>query len=94
MHFIGRGWKFNGDYEQPTFSPSILVRSGHYAAHFKPGDSCWCTYNAEHPDPTNSLRFKCEQCHSFVTNGQIEFLTDSSHALAGQTVQLDRAPDA
>lgn len=27
-------------------------------------------------------------CHSFVTDGKIEFLTDSTHALAGQTVEL------
>jgi len=29
-----------------------------------------------------------ERCHSFVTNGNIRFLTDCSHALAGQTVPL------
>lgn len=27
-------------------------------------------------------------CHSFVTAGQINFLADSTHALAGQTVPL------
>lgn len=30
-------------------------------------------------------------CHSFITDGQIDFLSDSTHALAGQTVEL---PDA
>jgi hypothetical protein len=29
---------------------------------------------------------KC--CHSFVTDGQIRFLTDCTHALAGKTVPL------
>lgn len=28
------------------------------------------------------------RCHSFVTAGRIEFLSDSTHALAGQTVDL------
>ena len=28
------------------------------------------------------------RCHSFVTNGQIQFLADCAHALAGQTVAL------
>lgn len=28
------------------------------------------------------------RCHSFVRAGRIEFLTDSTHALAGQTVAL------
>jgi hypothetical protein len=27
-------------------------------------------------------------CHSFVTAGQIQFLLDSSHSLAGKTVDL------
>lgn len=27
-------------------------------------------------------------CHSFVTDGRIEFLSDCHHALAGQTVDL------
>jgi hypothetical protein len=30
-------------------------------------------------------------CHSFVTNGKIQFLADCTHKLAGQTVEL---PDA
>lgn len=28
------------------------------------------------------------RCHSFVTNGKIQFLADCSHKLAGQTVEL------
>ena len=28
------------------------------------------------------------KCHSFVTDGKIQFLSDSAHALAGQTVEL------
>lgn len=31
------------------------------------------------------------RCHSFVTDGRIQFLNDCHHALAGQTVDL---PDA
>lgn len=31
-------------------------------------------------------------CHSFVTDGQIEYLTDSTHALAGQTVPIAEIP--
>lgn len=32
-------------------------------------------------------------CHSFVENGQIRFLSDSEHALAGQTVPMPDLPD-
>lgn len=28
------------------------------------------------------------RCHSFVTDGRIQFLSDCTHALAGQTVDL------
>jgi hypothetical protein len=28
------------------------------------------------------------RCHSFVTDGKIQFLSDCTHALAGQTVDL------
>lgn len=31
-------------------------------------------------------------CHSFVTDGRIQFLGDSTHALAGQTVDLPEWP--
>lgn len=32
------------------------------------------------------------RCHSFVRDGRIEFLGDSGHALAGQTVDLPEIP--
>jgi hypothetical protein len=28
------------------------------------------------------------KCHSFIRDGKIQFLSDSTHALAGQTVEL------
>jgi hypothetical protein len=76
-------WGWNGNVDAPTFTPSILVRSGHYAS---PDDICWCTYNAEHPD--DPTPFVCHQCHSFVTDGKIQFLADSTHKLSGQTVEI------
>lgn len=55
-------WGFNGNYDAPTFTPSILVEG--------------------------SMRAGPMRCHSFVTDGQIQFLPDCNHALAGQTVPL------
>ena len=81
----GPRWTWNGDIHNPTFSPSILVRTGHYASHGDKSD-CWCTYNAAHPE--EAVDFECRICHSFVTDGRIQFLSDCSHALAGQTVDL------
>lgn len=81
----GPFWSFNGDLDKPTFNPSILVTSGHYMKGHK-GDSCWCTYNAENPGKEHP--FTCYLCHSFVTEGHIEFLNDCSHKLGGHTVEL------
>ena len=89
-HHVNSRWKFNGNADAPTFSPSILVRNGHFHPEHKNGDPCWCTYNAEHPNEPAS--FKCQCCHSFVTDGQIQFLGDCSHALAGKTVPLPEFP--
>lgn len=89
-HVVTSDWRFNGDYDRPTFEPSVLVRNGHYATGFKEGQNCWCTYNAEHPD--DPVVYTCQRCHSFVRNGMIEFLTDSTHVLAGQTVKIELAP--
>jgi hypothetical protein len=81
----GPRWQWNGDVYKPTFTPSVLVTTGHYCK--RPGMSaCWCTYNEDHPD--KQIIFKCVSCHSFITDGNIQFLDDCSHALAGQTVPL------
>lgn len=81
------GWSFNGDLDKPTFGPSVLVRSGHHM----PGHSgdCWCTFKQR---TGRESSFKCGVCHSFVRDGQIQFLRDCTHALAGQTVPLPELP--
>jgi hypothetical protein len=78
-------WGFDGNLDAPTFTPSILVRSGHYAPGHQGGE-CWCTYNANHSD--GPAPFTCAVCHSFVRGGRIEFLADCTHELAGRTVDL------
>lgn len=92
MHVVNSGWSFDGNFDAPTFASSVLVTGGHYAVvGYKPGDPCWCTWAVEHPD--EPAPFKCKRCHSFVRAGRIEFLADSTHALAGQTVALQTMPD-
>ncbi len=56
-------WSFNGDMENPTINPSLLVRSS----------------NANGPTV----------CHSFIKDGNIQFLNDCTHDMAGKTVPLD-----
>lgn len=83
-HYVKKGWTWNGDVDKPTITPSILTRSGHYMPDHE--GSCWCTYNAEHPE--DPYPYTCFVCHSFVTDGKIQFLDDCTHSLAGQTVDL------
>lgn len=76
----GAVWSFNGDFESPTLTPSVLVH-GHKTLinHDLEGAALTAPENIR-MTPT---------CHCFVTDGAIQFLADSTHALAGQTVIMD-----
>jgi hypothetical protein len=76
----GAIWRFNGDVDKPTFTPSLLIQSGHYVAGFLTSkEECYfCKENMN----------MCYICHSFITDGKIQFLSDCTHPLAGQTVEL------
>jgi len=52
-------WTWNGSYDQPTVTPSLMVNRG-----------------------------TPEQCHSYLREGNIQFLGDSHHELKGKTVEL------
>ena len=86
------GWEFDGNFERPTLSPSVLVRRGHYC-HTPPvpGD-CACDWNERYPDE-EPWDWPCAICHSFIRDGQIQFLGDCTHELAGQTVDLPELPE-
>ena len=60
-HSFDDRWTFNGNFEKPTFAPSMLV-------------------NQRRPEAI---------CHSFVTDGKIQFLSDCFHEFAGQTLDLE-----
>lgn len=88
----GAAWDYNGNPDRPTFTPSVLIRSGHFIPD-QAGKRCWCDYNREQVEKGKEpAHFTCGVCHSFVTDGRIEFLTDCTHELAGQTVDLPPFP--
>lgn len=74
----GGEWDWNGDMVKPTFHPSILVR-GTVPITDAEADMIMAGENVE------SVPFVC---HSFVRDGQIQFLGDCTHQFAGQTVPL------
>lgn len=68
-------WTFNGNVDSPTVTPSLLV-----------------TYPAN-PRATDEFKeWRTERvCHSFITDGKVQFLSDCTHELAGQTVEIPEA---
>ena len=69
------------------------------------GKECVWEYNGDPKKPTvspsvlqygsNDPEMTVPRCHSFIRNGQIQFLSDCGHELAGQTIPLipyDEAP--
>lgn len=58
-----RKWGFNGNYESPTLSPSVLVNRGG-------------------ANPTVPV------CHATISDGEINFLSDCTHKLAEQVVEV------
>lgn len=77
------GWQFNGDFENPTFSPSVLVKGTHWIT----DEGIEIVRNGGEVERRKFI------CHSFVKNGHIQYLNDSTHDLAGQTIELPEVPE-
>lgn len=79
----GPRWSWNGDVGKPTFSPSVLLQWDQWVP------------AATSPEMMEKIRSgeivqtrEHHVCHSFVTDGRIQFLSDCTHHLAGQTVEI------
>lgn len=72
----GPRWTWNGNADRPTFKPSVVVRTGRAVDP---------TFQPEEGDPP-------EVCHTFITDGRVQFLGDCTHKLAGQTLDLPELP--
>lgn len=79
-------WTWNGNVDKPTLRPSVISRSGHYDLAFKPGDPCWCEYNKTQPE--DKSHFCCYICHTWITNGQANYLPDTTHEASGKVLDL------
>ena len=64
VHILDLRWTFNGNFDKPTFTPSL---------------KCEWDWGEKHEHRV---------CHSFITDGNIQFLSDCTHKLKGQTVPL------
>ncbi|SHL43010.1 hypothetical protein SAMN05216428_102382 [Nitrosospira sp. Nsp11] len=83
QHGEGKGprWDWNGDVRRPTITPSILVRRTKLTVSDEEAMTRAAAGEKELPHVETI-------CHSFITDGRIQFLTDCTHTLAGQTVDL------
>lgn len=80
-------WEWNKSVDKPSFTPSILVRGTRMTDKGMADYQKW--RNDGYPPLSGKSFDSCEHvCHSFVTDGQIQFLSDCTHYLAGQTVPL------
>lgn len=65
-------WTWNGDIDKPTLKPSVKTTK-------------WIGKNSCHDDGGPSRQVIC---HTWVTDGKVQFLDDTTHELRGQTVNL------
>lgn len=71
-------WSWNGDAEEPTLKPSIKTT----------GTRSLTDDDIKKIDAGIDLNLPDIVCHSFVNDGKIKFLADSTHEFAGQTMDL------
>ena len=96
--WVGEGsgprWGWNGNGDAPTFTPSILVRG----VRIDGGDAEIECILDSYKLPEDREAMLADKrintvCHSFITDGRVQFLNDCTHALVGQTVDLPNYDD-
>ncbi len=82
----GARWQFSNP-EKPTLSPSMKVSTGHFvsSSRHSAGDCPMCDADGEYGT--------CGICHYFLKHGQLEYLSDCTHKLAGMRVPLPELPE-
>lgn len=71
-------WEFNGSLERPSFKPSILVTGRSWVPEDDEGEK----FNG------NKMKIADTICHSYITDGKIQFLSDCTHRFANQIFEL------
>lgn len=80
----GPQWTFNGDLTAPTFSPSMKITGVQTEKKDGEWTGEWVKDANGNPVPM------C--CHYILTAGQVQFCSDCTHSLKGQTVPLPDLP--
>jgi hypothetical protein len=98
--WVGEGpgprWGWNGDVERPVFTPSVLVTGRSFTAAGEAAFEAWHARGC--PKPAPEFESADTRCHTFVgcngaQPGQVIFLGDCTHELAGQIVDIPPMPE-
>lgn len=57
------------------------------------GAQWWFNGNMELPTFTPSINMDWKVCHYIITDGKVQFCSDSTHELSGHTVELPDIPE-
>lgn len=85
MHRLPDSWQFNGDVNNPTFTPSFK----HSGMKTVIVDGEW-TGEWERDAQGKPIPYVC---HYILTNGILNFCNDCTHSLSGKSVPLALLPD-
>lgn len=76
-------WAFNGDFEAPTISPSILITERQSTPPVTPENLEQWKLN---PWPQTEVE---KRCHAVVSCGIINYCSDCTHEMAGKSIPME-----
>lgn len=86
-------WGYNGNEAAPTLIPSINIATGHYVPSHE-GECFYCKEQKEAEERGEEYDgFNCGRCHYVLTDGELHFQDDCTHALRGQKIPLPHFPE-
>ncbi len=84
MHVITNSWSFDGNFDSPTFNPSVKITGKQTIKVNGKWVGDWVR------DINGNVIDFC--CHYFLHNGNLQFCNDSTHLYAGKTIPLQSLP--
>lgn len=89
-HVYDERWAFDGNWDCPTFTPSMSSKIGHHVqgSPLTPDGKC-CICESARARGVESI---CCVCHLNVTAGQIIYHGDCTHGWGGRTVPMSLPP--
>lgn len=84
----GPRWGYNGNPDRPTFTPSVLVRWDTLSPAARERNQAFYREHGRYMTREELPADVQHVCHTFITDGRVQFLSDCTHQFAGQTLDL------